>query len=89
MNEEKLLIEFLKLYLDGLDKVSNYDAVRVGIESYFPKRYSATVRNCRFSLVLNQESKSAPNDYKAWLLAGSFIFTLPYQLNNTGLSPPP
>ncbi|MEI3015494.1 MAG: hypothetical protein V8T38_00045 [Oscillospiraceae bacterium] len=32
MNEEKLLIEFLKLYLDGLDKVSNYDAVRVGIE---------------------------------------------------------
>lgn len=32
MNEEELLIGFLKLYLDGLDKVSNYDAVRVGIE---------------------------------------------------------
>lgn len=32
MNEEELLIEFLKLYLDGLDKVNKYDAVRVGIE---------------------------------------------------------
>ena len=32
MNEEEMLIEFLKLYLDGLDKVSRYDAVRVGIE---------------------------------------------------------
>ena len=32
MNEEDLLIGFLKLYLDGLDKVSKYDAVRVGIE---------------------------------------------------------
>lgn len=32
MNEEELLIGFLKLYLDGLDKVSKYDAVRVGIE---------------------------------------------------------
>lgn len=35
MNEEELLIEFLKLYLDGLDKVSKYDAVRVGIEKLF------------------------------------------------------
>lgn len=32
MNEEELLIGFLKLYLDGLNKVSKYDAVRVGIE---------------------------------------------------------
>lgn len=32
MNEEELLIDFLKLYLDGLDKVNKYDAVRVGIE---------------------------------------------------------
>lgn len=35
MNEEELLIEFLKLYLDGLDKVNKYDAVRVGIEKLF------------------------------------------------------
>ena len=35
MNEEELLIEFLKLYLDGLDKVNKYDAVRIGIEKLF------------------------------------------------------
>ena len=35
MNEEELLIDFLKLYLDGLDKVNKYDAVRVGIEKLF------------------------------------------------------
>lgn len=32
MSEEELLIGFLKLYLDGLDKVSRYDAVMVGIQ---------------------------------------------------------
>lgn len=32
MNEEELLIGFLKLYLDGLNNVCKYDAVRVGIE---------------------------------------------------------
>lgn len=32
MNEEELLIGFLKLYLYGLNNVCKYDAVRVGIE---------------------------------------------------------
>ena len=32
MNEEELLIGFLKLYLDGLNNVCKYDAVRAGIE---------------------------------------------------------
>ncbi|MBP0982716.1 MAG: hypothetical protein J6A19_03245 [Oscillospiraceae bacterium] len=31
MNEEELLLEFLEEYLDGLDMVSQYEAVKVGI----------------------------------------------------------
>ncbi len=31
MNEDTLLLEFLEEYLDGLDMVSQYEAVKVGI----------------------------------------------------------
>lgn len=31
MNEEELLLEFLEEYLNGLDMVSQYEAVKVGI----------------------------------------------------------
>jgi hypothetical protein len=55
MNEEKLLIEFLKLYLDGLDKVSNYDAVRVGIEKLLSEKVFRDSEE--LSLFLSVESR--------------------------------
>lgn len=32
MNEKDMLMSFLREYLDGLDKVSEYEAVQVGVE---------------------------------------------------------
>lgn len=55
MNEEELLIGFLKLYLDGLDKVSKYDAVRVGIEILLSEKVFRDSEE--LSLVLSVESR--------------------------------
>jgi hypothetical protein len=55
MNEEELLIGFLKLYLDGLDKVSNYDAVRVGIEMLLSEKVFRDSEE--LSLFLSVESR--------------------------------
>ena len=55
MNEEELLIGFLKLYLDGLDKVSKYDAVRVGIEMLLSEKVFQDSEE--LSLVLSVESR--------------------------------
>lgn len=55
MSEEELLIGFLRLYLDGLDKVSRYDAVRFGIEILLSEKVFRDSEE--LSLVLSVESR--------------------------------